>query len=420
VSIAHAAGLAPVVVEFHCPFDREFDAVQHGDGTGSPRHATLGAGTVVAGNEDDYCVVEFSALFNSIDHPTDLIVDEFVVTGVDLHLTFEEFARLCIETVPCWHVLGARCEFGSLGNNAEIFLTFERDFSLLIPAVSEFAFVLVGPLFRRVMRRMCRPRCVVQKEWPVWRNRILIAHPGDGLVRLIDAQVVALLRSPPGLHRILVLVDRRIPLVHLAADETVEIVKPQRVRPAAMRTDHARLRAGDVVVLADPGSRVSVVLQDAAHRSRVLRNDAGVAGKAGTRLHNDAGASGMVVVTSQQRGPGRRADGRRVEPVVAQAVLGQFRQHGSLTRTAKSTRRAEAGIVDENEQNVRRIFRCRTGHEEIRVGLGVVVCLADLALERGVRVRHVVPDCGNCRRCRALAAGCRDCCRNGNGLCTSL
>ena len=54
------------------------------------------------------------------------------------------------------------------------------------------------------------------------------------------------------------------------AQVAVKIVKAQLIRPAKVGTHHAGLRPNNIVVLANPGSCVAVVLQDLAQPIKVL------------------------------------------------------------------------------------------------------------------------------------------------------
>ena len=129
-------------------------------------------------------------------------------------------------TVPRWHLLHARRQLGILRNDAQLLLTLERDFSLLVIAVRELAPVLFCPLSRRMVRSMHCPRSVIEEERAIRRDALLITHPSNRLVRLIGAQVVAFFRRSPRLNRIQVFVECWIPVIRFTAVEPVEVVEP--------------------------------------------------------------------------------------------------------------------------------------------------------------------------------------------------
>jgi hypothetical protein len=64
--------------------------------------------------------------------------------------------------------------------------------------------------------------------------------------------------------------------------------------------------------------------------------------------------SGMVVAAVDQRGAGRAAKGGRVEMIVAQAFRRQPVHGRRGNAAAKRAELAEAAIVDQDEQDVRR------------------------------------------------------------------
>jgi len=68
------------------------------------------------------------------------------------------------------------------GNDAELLLARKRFFAHLVPALVELPLVFVGPLLGHVMRRVCGARRVVDEEWLVWRQRLLLPYPIDGVV----------------------------------------------------------------------------------------------------------------------------------------------------------------------------------------------------------------------------------------------
>src|SRR5512137_1753751 len=87
------------------------------------------------------------------------------------------------------------------------------------------ALVLRRPLRRHVVRRMGRPRRKVDEEGLVGHERLLLAHPVDGLVGHVLREVIAFLWRLFWLDRMGALVDAGVVLVGLAADEAVEVLE---------------------------------------------------------------------------------------------------------------------------------------------------------------------------------------------------
>ena len=71
----------------------------------------------------------------------------------------------------------------------------------------------------------------------------------------------------------------------------------------------------------------------------------------------------MVVPARQQRRPRRRAQRRRVEPGVRQPARGETLRRRRGARTAERARRAEADVVEQHHQHVRRTRRWPQRHD---------------------------------------------------------
>src|SRR5262245_3163218 len=126
------------------------------------------------------------------------------------------------------------------------------------------------------MRRMCGAGNVVAEERFVRGSLIDPAQVIDGVTRHASNQVPARL----ALERIDlsgVAEEVRLPLVGVAADESVEILEALSDRPIVKRPDLTGVERWHVVIFAKPRGCVAVVLQDAADGRLILRNDAVVA-----------------------------------------------------------------------------------------------------------------------------------------------
>ncbi len=130
----------------------------------------------------------------------------------------------------------------------------------------------------------------------------------------------------------------RLPLVGVAADEPVEILKAHADGPLIERPDLAGRKSRRVVVLAEPRGGVAVVQQDAADGGLVLGDDAVVARKAGGLLGDHAEAGRVMVAAGDQRGARRRAERGGVDVVVAQAGLGDAVHRRRRDDAAKGAR----------------------------------------------------------------------------------
>ena len=154
-------------------------------------------------------------------------------------------------------------------NDPELLLAGEGALALRVPAVVELPGVPVDPLPRHVVRRVGGTRCEVHEERLVRHQRLLLVDPADRPVGEVLGEVVALLGGGWGLHRGGALVQGRVPLVVLPADEAVERLEPTAARRPRVERAHRRgLPDGHLVALAELGGGVPVELQ--RHRQRRL------------------------------------------------------------------------------------------------------------------------------------------------------
>ena len=167
-------------------------------------------------------------------------------------------------------------------------------------------------------------------------------------------EVVALLGAAPRLHRRRALVDRRIPLVGLAADEAVEVLEATAARrPRVERSHRARLVHRHLMALAELRRRVAVQLERLGQRRRRVGPHAGVARSRRGDLGDATHAHRVVVAARQQRLTRRRTQRRGVEPVVAQPARRQTFRRRCLDHAAERARRRETGVVDQHDQHIR-------------------------------------------------------------------
>ena len=130
-------------------------------------------------------------------------------------------------------------EVGVGRDDAQLLLPGEGALALFVPAVDELALVLLDPLLGHVVRGVRRAGREVHEERLVWHQCLLRAHPVDSVVGEVLGEVVALLGGLGRLDRRRALVERRVPLVVLAADEAVEVLEPRAGRPHVKRAHRA-------------------------------------------------------------------------------------------------------------------------------------------------------------------------------------
>ena len=181
----------------------------------------------------------------------------------------------------------------------------------------------------------------------------------------------------------------RPPLVGLGAHEAVEVIEPQAARPLLERACQTVFVAWCVVVLAEPGRRVAILLQDFADRRVLPPDDRVIPRIAGRLLSEYTESHAVVVAPGQQRGARGRAERGRVEVRIAQPRLRDPVERRRRDHTAEGARNAVALIVGHHQQDVRSpLRRHHPRRPERRRVLGIE---ADLAAEPRRCRRQIVP-----------------------------
>src|SRR5262249_56240640 len=118
------------------------------------------------------------------------------------------------------------------------------------------------------------------------------------------------------------------------------------------------------------GGHVGVLGQLVRHRAGGARDDARIAVVSRGRLLDGGGGRGMVVAPREEGGPRRAAERGRVEPVEAQPFGGELVHRGRRDQAAERAELTEAGIVDQDQDDVRGALRRSSGLRELRRGGG--------------------------------------------------
>ena len=141
--------------------------------------------------------------------------------------------------------------------------------------------------------------------------------------------------------------------------------------------------------------------QNGADRRLVLRDEAVVAGVARRLLGDHAEAGGVMVAAGDERRARRRAQRRRVEVRVAEAVVGDPVERRRRDHATERRRRTEAHVVGDDQQHV----RCALRRNDARrpVGLRLERVRRDRAAEFLWRRRELLPVD---RHRRGRGAGC--------------
>ncbi len=203
-----------------------------------------------------------------------------------------------------------------------------------------------------MVRSVGGTRGEIDEERLVRRERFLELHPRNGLVSHVRHEIVAfVVRCGDSSHPV---IDRGIPLVGLAAEETVELVESRTGRPAIGRPGDADLPRRRFMVLAEEAGAVTVQAQHLRQRCDVVRSLSRVAREGSGRFGDAAHVVHVVVATGEQRSPRWRTDRGGVELIVAQPVCGKIFGCRHAHRPPESTGHAEAHVVHEDDEYIRR------------------------------------------------------------------
>ena len=197
----------------------------------------------------------------------------------------------------------------------------------------------------------------VHEERLVRLERLMTVQPADGVVGEVLTQVIALLRRLRRKHAGRVAHEVRLILRRLTGQEPVEVLKTQTGRPVVERPRRCGLQRRRVVPLPPRRRRVPVLPQHLGHQRTAPGDLTGVAVPVVGQLSDLTVPDPVMVTASQQRGPSRGAHRRGVEPVVPDALAVDPRQRVGPDLPAKGGRQPGSHIIDQHDQNVRRILR---------------------------------------------------------------
>ena len=274
--------------------------------------------------------------------------------GEHLHESPLERPLLLGDVRPALHALGARSQLRLGRDPAGGLLPGEDPLPVGVPAVVEGPGVLVGPFLGDVVRSVRGTGSPVHEKRAVGGVRAVLTQPGDRVVGQVLGQVVALaLRR---LDRIEVLIQPRLPLRGFAGDEPIEIVEAVPGGPTVERSHRGGLVAGSCATCRTPpcSSRSGPAPR---RRDGVLADHPGVAVPVHSAFGDRAGVHAMVVAAGQQRRTGRGTDRGGVEGVVADAVFCYSPESRRTHLPAHHIGQAEPDIVEQNDEDVRRVLR---------------------------------------------------------------
>src|SRR5437773_1961534 len=171
-SHARATPLVQAAVRFDCfqlLIARKRDAVEGSHFIERPVLRSFHARAVVTEDVNNEGVVGEAHVLDRLHDAADSVVDVFLETGVNFHLTRIHFLHVRWYAVPSWeHRITGR-KLGVGGNHTELLLSCECVLAQLVPALIELAFVFVAPFLRHLVRGMACTRW--PEEFARWTQR---------------------------------------------------------------------------------------------------------------------------------------------------------------------------------------------------------------------------------------------------------
>ena len=148
--------------------------------------------------------------------------------------------------------------------------------------------------------------------------------------------------------------QQRAVVVRVGRHEAVEVVEALAAGPVLKRTALRSFRQRRVIPFAERKGFKTGVLKILGDGLRTLGRSAVVAGEAHRRERVRTQADAMRISSRHQCRPRRRAQGRRVEIVVAQAVGGQRIDVRRLDQTAIAADLRIAHVIEQDDEHVGR------------------------------------------------------------------
>ena len=346
-------GAAQLIDQLQALLERLLGVVEELCLVGGPGRPALGAGAVV-GDDHDQRVVELAGRRRNSIKPADLVIGVGQETGEDLHHPAEQAARRRRQRLPVGHVGVVTRQLGAGGSDAQFLLPRERLLPVGVPPIVEHARVPVRPFLRHVMRGVRGTEAQMQVEGLGGVDLLGVGDELDRLVHQVLAEVVPLLRGARRLHLVVVVHQIRIPLAGVAAEEAVEALEAAPQRPPVERARGRLLVARRQVVLPDHEGAVAVLDQHLGQEAVLERDDAVVPGIAARQLRDGGHRVAVMVAAGQDARPAGRTQRGRVHVAVAQAVRRDRIEARCRDRAAVAAQLPEPGVIQNDEQHIRR------------------------------------------------------------------
>ena len=207
---------------------------------------------------------------------------------------------------------------------------------------------------------------VVTEERLFRSNSFLHADPFDGLISDVVVKVVIGI-AKIRINRLGSFCHRRSPLTRVTPEESVEVVEAKTGWPQIKRTSLTGLPVGNIVILPEPRRAVAILLQHFSNGRCILLHHGVVSREAGRGFGDHSCMHRVMIAPGDQGCSSWTAERCGVEVVKLQAVVSQHLKGWRMAGTAKGTRRAEAHIIEQNQQNIRSSRRSLDRLRKIRL-----------------------------------------------------
>ena len=177
-------------------------------------------------------------------------------------------------------------------------------------------------------------------------------------------------------------------LVGLAAHKAVKVFEAHSARPLIERSRQTLIGAWRVVILAEPGSRVSILLEDFADGRVLPPNDGVISWIAGGLLSKHTESRAVMVAAGEQCRPRGRAERGGVELRISKPRLCNPVERRRWDDTAEGARNAVALVVGHDQQDVWSPLGRHDARRPIRRGIFGIE--ADIAAESRRGRRQVI------------------------------
>ena len=223
------------------------------------------------------------------------------------------------------------------------------------------------------MRGVRRTRRKIHEERLIGDQRLLLPNPVHGLVCHVLHEVIALFGRFPNLDGCSAFVERWIPLVGLAADESVEVFESTSTGwPCIERAGRTGLPDRDFMTLAELSRRISVELERSREWRAGVRQKRVVSGRRGRYLGDTTHANRVMIPSGKHGLSRRRTECRGMESVVFQATGRQKLCRRRVTWAAEGTGCTKAHIVKQDDQDVGRTFGRTQWRDRWVLGVGIL------------------------------------------------